>query len=257
MFAGCGSPWKKAWRKIIVIHASVSRYARSRRSSSVHDSRSRSRTCVPSRRSSVRSRPVVYRHHTRGTATRSSPREVAPERLGVPRLLLVVELLPDRAGELVDELVGVDEVELPHPLADEAGRRSAISRRSDSIWRGADGRCTLTTTSLAVRQRRAVHLPDRGGRDRALVEVEERLLDREARAPPGRPARRRSIGNGVTSSCSFCSSTITSGGTMSGRVERSWPNFTNVGPSSSSISRSRRPRSASGSPSAARRRSSR
>ena len=36
-----------------------------------------------------------------------------------------------------------------------------------------------------------------------------------------------------------------SGGITSGRVERSWPNLTNVGPSSSSISRSRRPRSAS------------
>ena len=34
-----------------------------------------------------------------------------------------------------------------------------------------------------------------------------------------------------------------SGGTMSGRVESSWPNFTNVGPSSSSISRRCLPRS--------------
>ena len=34
-----------------------------------------------------------------------------------------------------------------------------------------------------------------------------------------------------------------SGGTTSGRVESSWPNLTNVGPSSSSISRRRRPRS--------------
>ena len=33
-----------------------------------------------------------------------------------------------------------------------------------------------------------------------------------------------------------------SGGTMSGRVERTWPNFTNVGPSSSSISRRCTPR---------------
>ena len=44
---------------------------------------------------------------------------------------------------------------------------------------------------------------------------------------------------------------------MSGRVERSWPNFTNVGPSSSSIARTRWPRvepsSASASISASRR----
>ena len=50
-------------------------------------------------------------------------------------------------------------------------RPSRISCRSDSICRGAFGRCTLTTTSRAVRQRRAVHLPDRGGRDRPLVEA--------------------------------------------------------------------------------------
>ena len=35
MFAGCGSPWKKPWRKIIVIHASAIRYASRRRCSSV------------------------------------------------------------------------------------------------------------------------------------------------------------------------------------------------------------------------------
>ena len=54
-----------------------------------------------------------------------------------------------------------------------------ISGRSDSICRGAVGRCTLTTTSSPVGQRRPVHLADRGRGDRALVEAEERLLDRE------------------------------------------------------------------------------
>ena len=48
--------------------------------------------------------------------------------------------------------------------------------------------------------------------------------------------------NGVTSSWSARSSAMMSGGTMSGRVESSWPNLTNVGPSSSSISRRCRPR---------------
>ena len=39
--------------------------------------------------------------------------EVAAECLGVPGLEPVVELLADRAGELVDELACVDEVERP------------------------------------------------------------------------------------------------------------------------------------------------
>ena len=89
----------------------------------------------------------MYRHHTRGTATLLVPGEVPAERLGVPRLLLVVELLPDRAGELVDELAGVDEVELRARARGRAGPPERISLRSDSIWRGALGRCTLTTTS--------------------------------------------------------------------------------------------------------------
>ena len=47
-------------------------------------------------------------------------REVPPEGLGVSRLLLVVELEPDRPPELIDELVCVDEVELPDALPNDA-----------------------------------------------------------------------------------------------------------------------------------------
>ena len=48
--------------------------------------------------------------------------EVPVEVLRVARLLPVVELLPDRACELVDELARVDEVERPDPLAGETRR---------------------------------------------------------------------------------------------------------------------------------------
>ena len=76
-----------------------------------------------------------------------------------------------------------------------------------STWRGAFGRCTFTATRLPVREHGAVHLPDRGGRHRLLVELEEEPLDRllqiladhpldvgererRARRPGGRAARR-------------------------------------------------------------------
>ena len=49
-------------------------------------------------------------------------REVLAEGLGVARLEAVVELLPDRARELVDEPSRVDEVERPDPLLREPGR---------------------------------------------------------------------------------------------------------------------------------------
>ena len=189
MLAGCGSPWKKAWRKIIVIQASVIVYASSRRASSSQVDRSRSRTCVPSSRSSVSSRFVVYRHQTRRHGNALVVAEVAAKCLRVARFLLVVELEPDRTGELVDELVRVDEVELPHTLADDAGGRAHqleirldLTRRRRALH--------LDDDLGAVGQRRSVHLPDRSGRDRPLVEVEERPLDREPQLLVERPARR-------------------------------------------------------------------
>ncbi len=69
MFAGCGSPWKKPCRKIIVIHVSAIRYASRRRWSSVQFSTSMSASCTPSRYSSVRTRERVYDQYTFGTAT--------------------------------------------------------------------------------------------------------------------------------------------------------------------------------------------
>ncbi len=72
-FAGCGSAWKNPWRKIIVIHVSVTRYARSRRSSSDMPSVSTSASCVPSSHSSVSTRARVYVQYTFGTWTCGSP----------------------------------------------------------------------------------------------------------------------------------------------------------------------------------------
>ena len=95
---------------------------------------------------------------------------------------------------------------------------------------------------LPVRQHRAVHLADRRRRERREVELEERPLERQVELGLDDLADLLE-GNGETASWSPRSSATMSGGMTSGRVERSWPNLTNVGPSSSSISRSRRPRS--------------
>ena len=56
-----------------------------------------------------------------------------------------------------------------------------------------------------------------------------------------------SAGNGGTSSCSLLSSRQMSTGTRSGRVDRSWPNLTKMGPRSSIARRRRTPREAFGS----------
>ncbi len=77
--------------------------------------------------------------------------EVAVEALRVAPLLPVVELLPDRARELVDELARVDEVERPDPLAREA--RCLVEEREVGLDLSAarPGRCTLTATLPPVR----------------------------------------------------------------------------------------------------------
>ena len=105
--------------------------------------------------------------------------EVAVERLRVASLEPVVELLADRAGELVDELAHVDEVEGPHPLLDESRRLVEEPEVGLDLLRRA-GPLHLDGDDVPVREHRAVHLADRGGGDRLGVELDEEALDRLA-----------------------------------------------------------------------------
>ena len=58
-------------------------------------------------------------------------------------------------------------------------------------------------------------------------------------------ARALAAANGGTRSCSLASSSDTSSGSRSRRVDSTWPNLTKIGPRRSSASRSRTPRGAS------------
>ena len=112
--------------------------------------------------------------------------EVPPEGLGVARLVLIIQLLPDRARELVDQRLGVDEIERPHPLAHDPRRRPHQLEVGLDLPRRL-GPLHLDGDLLAVRERRAMHLADRRRRDRGLVEAEERLLDGEPELPSTTP----------------------------------------------------------------------
>src|SRR4051812_42811395 len=103
-------------------------------------------------------------------------RELVVEGFGVAGLEAVVELLADRARELVDELARVDELERAHTLADQA--RGLVEQREVGfdLARGVRA-LNLDRDPAAVRERGAVHLADRGGGDGRLVEVGEELLD--------------------------------------------------------------------------------
>ncbi len=97
------------------------------------------------------------------------------ELLGVPSLDAVVELLPDRAGELVHDGDRVDELERAHALARDAGELIHeleigldLPRRIRPLH--------LDDRPTPVWERRAVHLPDRRRRDRRLLELEIELL---------------------------------------------------------------------------------
>ena len=123
--------------------------------------------------------------------------------------MAVVELLPDRARELVDEGPRVDEVERADALLREP--RGLVEQRQVGLDlpRGA-GALHLDRDLPPVRQRRAVHLTDRRSGERRLVEVEEEALEREPSVSIA--SRACSNGNGRTSSWSERSSAMTSGG---------------------------------------------
>ena len=105
------------------------------------------------------------------------PCEVAVEDPGVAGLLPVVELLTERARELVDDLATVDEVERMDPLLDESrGLLEQLDVALD-LARGVRP-LNLDRDLLPVRKHRAVHLSDRGSRHRHLVELEEEATDR-------------------------------------------------------------------------------
>ena len=146
MFAGCGSPWKTPWRKIISSHVSASSIASRRRSSIGSDTRSSSPSFGPpdplQRQHPLAGvRPVHLGDRARGRSRRSCG---ASRRRCAPRA--VVELAADRPRELVDQRLDVDEVEALHALLDARRATRRSSTRSASIWAGAFGRCTLTAT---------------------------------------------------------------------------------------------------------------
>jgi len=98
-----------------------------------------------------------------------------------------------------------------------------------------------------------VYLTDRGGGQRLLVEVEEEPLDGLAQLFANRPL---DVGErerpDVVLEAAQLEDDVRRKAT-SGRVDRSCPNFTNVGPNSSNISRRCRPRAVPVSPSTSRR----
>ena len=106
-------------------------------------------------------------------------REVAVQRVRVPRLEPVVELLADRAGELVDDLAHVHEVEGPDALLRDA--RGLVEEAEVGFdLLGRAGALDLDRDDMAVREHGSVHLADRRGGQRLAVELEEEALDREA-----------------------------------------------------------------------------
>jgi hypothetical protein len=104
--------------------------------------------------------------------------EMAVEGLGVAALLAVVELVADRARELVDELAGVDEVERadavlrePRGLVEERKVGLDLARRLRPLHLDGD--------APSIREDGPVHLADRGSRHRLLLEFDEELLQRQ------------------------------------------------------------------------------
>ena len=168
MFAGCGSAWKNPCRKTMCIHASAIVYASRRRSSSVYASSGdvgELDALEELGRDHARAR--VAPEHLRDVDL-VDPGEDVVELLGVARLDAVVELLPDRPRELVDEPARVDEVERadallrdPRRLVEErevgldlprrvrAAAPSPRRGRRSGAWRGAPARSTRPRSGVS------------------------------------------------------------------------------------------------------------
>ena len=125
------------------------------------------------------------------------------------------------------------------PPLDEAGRHA--EHRGVAVDDVLDaGALHLHHDVLAGLEHGAVGLADRRRRERLEVERRELLLDRRRRAPARAPARTSSAGTGRAADCSCASSVVITSGRRSLRVDAICPNFTNMPPQSSSVSRSRR-----------------
>src|SRR5882762_9818868 len=95
-----------------------------------------------------------------------------------------------------------------------------------SVPPGSTARCTCATDALAMGS------ASNFSKTFATGSPNARSTSASASSP----------GNGGTRSCSFASSSARSAGRRSRRVESTWPNLTNIGPSASSARRSRTPR---------------
>ena len=102
--------------------------------------------------------------------------EVRAEAPRVPGLGAVVELLADRAGELVDQADCVDEAQRLDALPGEA--RCLVEEDEVGLDLGRSGGTLHLDGDLApVGKHSPMHLADRRRRDRGLVELEKELLD--------------------------------------------------------------------------------
>ena len=111
-----------------------------------------------------------------------------------------------------------------------------MSETSASISRCASGRCTFTATAFPFGSVARCTWPiDAAATGSSSKSRNSRSIVLPSSCSITRCASEK--GNGRTSSWSGRSSAMMSGGTTSGRVDSSCPNFTNVGPSSSNTSR--------------------
>ena len=92
------------------------------------------------------------------------------------------------------------------------------------------GRSTLTATSRAVGRDGEMHLRDRGGGDRGVVELREQRLERLAELALDRARAPRAPGNAGRRSCSCARSAATSSLRRSARVDSAWPSLMKLGP---------------------------
>jgi hypothetical protein len=154
----------------------------------------------------------------------------------VARLDAEVQLLADRAGEAGGQLTRADR---PPPAAAGLHRPGQVGHDVQvALDHRADARpLHLHHHLVAGAQPGGVHLRHRRGRQRPAVEAGEHLLGRAAQLVGEDLLHLRPRRRGAAWSRSRPSSSTSSTGSRSGRVDSTWPSFTKVTPPSSSACR--------------------
>ena len=248
MFPGCGSAWKCPSIATCLRYALPNSSASAERSWSSRASGGISFTFTPRTRSVVRTRSAVYAFDDLRYEQARKLGQRAPEQRHVARFDAVVQLVGERALELLYDADHVDACRRRANVRGEKLRELAEELDVVGERRANVGSLHLDDDGASVAQRGGVRLTETRGRERLVIEGRKQLADSTAEL-----LLNDLFDVGERNGADVVLQTLraarcTASGMRSGRVDSTCPSFTYAGPSSTSRLRNATARSTVPSP---------